>query len=58
MGKALDLKGQKFNQLLVVEKTKERKNGCVVWKCRCDCGNICFKRSSDLIRGRFNLADA
>ncbi len=48
MGKALDLKGQKFNQLLVVEKTKERKHGCIVWKCLCDCGKYCTATSHDL----------
>ena len=35
-----NLIGQKFGNLTVIEETKERKNGCIVWKCRCDCGNI------------------
>ena len=42
MGKIIDLTGQKFNKLTVIEKTDERKNRQVVWKCRCDCGNISY----------------
>lgn len=34
-----DLKGQRFGKLIVIEETEERKNGNVVWKCKCDCGN-------------------
>lgn len=41
--------GQKFNRLLVIEKTDKRKNGQVVWKCKCDCGNIVELRSSHII---------
>lgn len=41
MGKARDLVGQKFNRLTVLEKTNKRKNGCIVWLCQCECGNIC-----------------
>lgn len=36
----IDLVGQKFGQLTVVEKTEERICGQIVWKCKCDCGNI------------------
>lgn len=32
--------GQRFEQLVVVEKTTKRKHGSVVWLCRCDCGNL------------------
>lgn len=35
-----DLTGQKFNRLLVLGPTNERKQGCVVWECQCDCGQI------------------
>jgi hypothetical protein len=27
--------------LVALEKTEKRYSGSVVWKCRCDCGNIC-----------------
>ena len=40
MSKFIDLTGQKFNRLMVVEKTDKRsKGGSVIWKCKCDCGN-------------------
>ena len=31
-----------------IEPTDERKNGYIVHKCTCSCGNICYKRTSDL----------
>ena len=34
-----DLLGQRFGKLLVVQKTDKRKDGRIVWKCKCDCGN-------------------
>lgn len=34
-----DLTGQRFGKLTVVRATDERRNGKVVWECRCDCGN-------------------
>lgn len=33
-----DLTGQVFGFLTVIEKTSERLNGQVVWKCKCKCG--------------------
>ena len=33
-----DLKGQRFGKLVVTEATDQRKNGYIVWRCRCDCG--------------------
>ena len=38
MGKALDLIGQRFGRLTVIEKIGT-KNSKVMWKCKCDCGN-------------------
>lgn len=34
------LVGQRFGKLVVEASTNERKNGSIVWKCKCDCGNI------------------
>lgn len=34
----IDLTGQKFNRLLVIEFF-ERKNNKTYWRCKCDCGN-------------------
>lgn len=46
-----NLIGQKFNRLTVLEKTEKREHGSIIWKCKCDCGNICYKGSSYLITG-------
>ena len=48
MGKALDLTGQTFGRLTVLEKTEKRQNKSIVWKCRCECGNICETNASNL----------
>lgn len=42
MGQIKDLTNQKFGKLLVLEKTDERRNRQVVWKCLCDCGKETF----------------
>lgn len=42
MGKFIDLTGKKIDKLTVLEKTNMRKNGYVVWKCKCDCKNIIY----------------
>lgn len=38
-----NLKNKKFSRLTVLEKTDRRDNhgGSIIWKCKCDCGNIC-----------------
>lgn len=40
MAKLINLIGQKFDMLTVIEKAESRKRH-VYWKCRCDCGNEC-----------------
>lgn len=47
----IDLSGKRFGRLVVVEKTDQRSDGFVVWKCKCDCGNETFVRSSSLRSG-------
>lgn len=42
--------GKKFGFLTVLEPTDERSNGSIVWKCKCDCGNICYIPTSNLSR--------
>lgn len=49
MAQLIDLTGQRFDKLVVLEKT-ESKKGHTNWKCRCDCGNICDKTSEYLKR--------
>jgi len=38
MPSKINLIGQKFGKLTVIEETKERKNKSVVWICKCECG--------------------
>ena len=44
--KLIDLTGQKFNLLTVVEYLGNSK-----WLCECECGNVATVRTSDLTRG-------
>ena len=46
-----DLAGQRFGKLLAIEATGERKNRCMVWRCRCDCGNEALVPSNSLRSG-------
>lgn len=39
MGKKVDLTGQRFGRLLVIEEAGRNKRSDVLWKCKCDCGN-------------------
>ena len=43
--------GDKYNKLTVLEKTSERKNRSIIYKCRCDCGNIINVISTSLTKG-------
>lgn len=47
-----DLSGQKFGRLTVLEPTNERKKSCVVWLCKCECGNICKADTAALTSGQ------
>lgn len=46
-----DLTGQRFGRLTAVSPTAARKDGNVVWACRCDCGNTALVSGRSLIRG-------
>lgn len=48
MGNKLELAGQPFGRLLVLYECGRSKNGSVLWKCRCECGNECIVRSDAL----------
>lgn len=37
---ALNLLGQRFGKLVVVERTENNRRGCTMWLCRCDCGKF------------------
>lgn len=51
MGAKLDLTGQRFGKLTVLEECG-RKNGSVVWRCKCDCGNEVSVRANSLRKGK------
>lgn len=44
-----DIIGEKFGMLTVIEKTDNKaSNGGVIWKCKCDCGNVTCASSAVL----------
>lgn len=48
-----DLTGRRFGRLTVIERAENRK-GRVMWKCVCDCGNICVVNAYHLTSGHSN----
>lgn len=49
-----DLTGERFDKLIVISQYQERdKNNQILWKCKCDCGNICLKTTAYLHRKNF-----
>ncbi len=45
--------GRRFGRLTVTEDSGERKEGCILWRCRCDCGEEILLMRKQLISGRF-----
>lgn len=55
-GQPLDLIGQRFGRLLVIERAEDHidpKSGKhkTMWLCQCDCGNTCITRGNSLRKG-------
>lgn len=48
----IDLAGQRFGLLVVVEEVGLAKEGAIFWRCRCDCGGEITTRGTQLRRGR------
>lgn len=46
-----NLINKKFGKLIVIEKTEERINRQVIWKCKCECGNITYVKTGSLTSG-------
>lgn len=46
-----DITGQRFGKLTALSPTEKRKDKSVVWKCRCDCGNLYYQSGRNLVRG-------
>ena len=52
MQRKLDLKGERFVRLLVVEETPHRnKSGNIKWLCKCECGKEVSVSGSNLKNG-------
>jgi len=51
-GNVKDLTGMRFGKLVVVRPTDKRRCTRVVWECRCDCGNLTYVRSDNLVQGK------
>lgn len=55
MSKKLDLLGQRFGRLVVVDSAPNKKckggQTKTVWKCKCDCGNFCYVTTQELRKG-------
>lgn len=51
MERFIDLTGQKFGKLTVLEHAENAKNGQARWKCKCDCGKEVVVRGDVLRRG-------
>lgn len=47
----VNLVGMRFGRLVVIGYTDERKNGEVMWNCKCDCGKTKLVRGSSLKLG-------
>ncbi len=46
-----DLKNKRFGKLIVLEATEKRNSDRnIIWKCLCDCGNICEVSTNNLIQ--------
>lgn len=56
MGKFVDLTGQKFGRLTVIERAEDKitKRGTplIMYKCKCDCGNECTVLGANLKHGK------
>lgn len=50
MGKALDLTGQRFGRLIVIDRDYTKKD--TAWICQCECGNIKSVNSKSLREGK------
>ena len=48
MPKVYDLTDKRFGALTVIERSPRRSSGCIMWVCRCDCGNVVTVNGRDL----------
>ena len=50
-----DLLNKRFGSLVAVELTQERRDGSVIWLCKCDCGNECKVNTRHLNRKKHRV---
>ena len=43
-----DITGRRYGRLIALRPTEQRLDKAVVWECRCDCGNVCFRSQRNL----------
>lgn len=47
-----DLTNKRFGKLITICPTnKHSTSGCIIWKCKCDCGNFYYVSTEELTRG-------
>ena len=49
--RVMDLIGQRFEKLTVVEDSGQRRGTSVLWRCQCDCGNEILATRGQLVSG-------
>ena len=52
MSRLIDITGQRYGNLVVIERDENCKGRNVYWKCRCDCGKITSVLSCNLKSGK------
>lgn len=52
LAKLLDIRGQTFTRLTVIDRAPDYKNGSARWLCRCECGNEVVAIGQKLRNGR------
>lgn len=50
-GRSKDLTDKYFGYIHVLSKTNTSKNGGIIWKCQCKCGNIIYLSTNKIISG-------
>ena len=51
MSAPVDIRGQKFGELIAIEPTDKRRGSYIIWRCRCSCGKEVFATAKHLRSG-------
>lgn len=54
MRQLVDLTGKRYGMLTVIRHHLKDKRNAHFWLCKCDCGNVCTRKSGSLVDGRTN----